>query len=326
MQSRQKVAIIGAGIAGITCARFLQDAGIEVVIYEKSRGIGGRLATRRTAKDLSFDHGAPYFTARSTGFRKFLDASGGGAILSWRPRNAGTGEQGGDWLVSAPGMNSFLRQAAGDLDVRFGATVAGIEASRDGWRLMLGAASDVGSFDRVIITSPAEQAMALTPFSPRLQASLSSIRMSPCWALMLSLMGRSEVVSDVLHHPSSDIACLARNSVKPGRSGAPETWVAHAGPDWSRQNLELEKEAACLRLIEAALPLLGLRPANIAYADAHRWRYANVEQPAGEAFLSDETGCVLVCGDGCLGPGVEAAFRSASALAEFLAPQLACQP
>lgn len=326
MRTKPRTAIIGAGIAGITCARSLQEAGIGSVLFEKSRGIGGRLATRRLANDLTFDHGAQYFTAQSADFRRFLDVWGAGAVLPWHPRGRGNTGTESDWLVSVPGMNGFLRQAASGLDVRFESAVTAVERSNDRWKLKLNAAADVETFDRVIITAPAEQAIALTPFSQALQASLSTIRMSPCWAIMFALKTSSGAAPDVLYRPSSDISWIARNSGKPWRAPDAEAWVAHASPNWSRQHLELDKETALARLLEQTLPLLGLKPADITYADAHRWRFARVEQPAGEAFLSDETGTVFVCGDGCLGPRVEAAFQSASALATFIASEAGLKP
>ncbi len=59
-----KVAVIGAGISGLMCARTLADHGCDVSVFEKSRGVSGRMSTRRVDDSLSFDHGAQYFTAR----------------------------------------------------------------------------------------------------------------------------------------------------------------------------------------------------------------------------------------------------------------------
>ena len=62
------IAIIGAGLSGLTCARRLQDQGHCVTVYEKSHAVSGRMSTRQT--DLGgFDHGAQYFTASSAAFK-----------------------------------------------------------------------------------------------------------------------------------------------------------------------------------------------------------------------------------------------------------------
>lgn len=318
MEHSPKIAVVGAGMAGIACARHLETLGLRPAVFEKSRGIGGRLATRRTANSLAFDHGAQYFTARSAEFRAFIDTCGPEAISAWRPRGGGEPALGGDWLVSLPGMNGFLKQAAEGLEVRTETTVRGIERFKDGWRLHFDGSAGDDLFDFVIVTAPAPQAMALTPFSPRLQKSLASIRMAPCWALMLALTTPSEIDQDVLRQPSPEIAWLARNSGKPGRSSAVETWVAHADPAWSQDNLELEKVAVLSRLVEAALACLGSNGSDVMHADVHRWRFARVERASDEPFLRDETGTLLVCGDGCLGPRVESAYLSGFAAAAFI--------
>ena len=68
----KRIAIIGAGLAGLTCGKALQQAGHDVVIFEKSRGIGGRLATRR-AEPFYFDHGVAAFTASDDAFQGFVN-------------------------------------------------------------------------------------------------------------------------------------------------------------------------------------------------------------------------------------------------------------
>ena len=64
-----KIAIIGSGIAGLSAARELRQNGVDVYLYEKSRGVGGRMSTRY-AGDWEFDHGAQYFTAQDEDLKK----------------------------------------------------------------------------------------------------------------------------------------------------------------------------------------------------------------------------------------------------------------
>ena len=102
--STLRVAVVGAGIAGVGLARHLADAGHTVQLFDKSRGVGGRLATRRlqwvddkgVAREASFDHGAPGFTARSADFARFVDAAHrAGWLAPWAP-------------VMAPGSHTSL--------------------------------------------------------------------------------------------------------------------------------------------------------------------------------------------------------------------------
>ena len=111
-----RVAVIGAGIAGATCARTLADAGHAVQLFDKSRGVGGRLATRRIewvdedggARQASFDHGAPGFTAQSPEFIRFVEeARRAGWLSPWAPVLAPGSREAPDTLalsVPAPDM------------------------------------------------------------------------------------------------------------------------------------------------------------------------------------------------------------------------------
>lgn len=69
-----RFAVVGAGLSGLMCARTLQDHGLDVTVFEKSRGLGGRMANRRAEPNLRFDHGAQYFTARDHNFALYVQA------------------------------------------------------------------------------------------------------------------------------------------------------------------------------------------------------------------------------------------------------------
>ncbi|MGH8831163.1 MAG: FAD-dependent oxidoreductase, partial [Polaromonas sp.] len=74
--TQRHVAVVGAGIAGIACARTLAQAGHRVTVFEKNRGAGGRMATR-DSEFGGFDHGVQYFTVRDARFEKALATTRG---------------------------------------------------------------------------------------------------------------------------------------------------------------------------------------------------------------------------------------------------------
>lgn len=305
-------------MAGLACASLLAEANFSVRVFEKSRGIGGRIATRRTADGLQFDHGAQYFTATTPAFQAFTSAAHrAGTLESWLP-NGRPGKVRGDWLVGQPAMNAFLKPAAARLDVDLGTQVSDIARAQGGWALSFNGRSSVDMFDAVIVTAPAPQAQALTTASPLLQKQLDAVEMAPCWALMLAADATVMAGPSVLEAPHPDIAWMARNACKPGREQYPETWIVHASTPWSVRHLETQPDVAVARLRQIALPLAGLRDDRILHAAAHRWRYARTMKPAGAPFLSDETGTLLAAGDWCLGPRVENAFESGRAAADFI--------
>ena len=116
--STPRVAVIGAGISGLILARTLADAGVAVTVFEKSRGVGGRMATRRTQDGLRFDHGAQYFTVRDPRSQRFLNAwQADGIVQPWKGRivslRNGTVEYEKtptNRFVAGPGMNAVCKQ------------------------------------------------------------------------------------------------------------------------------------------------------------------------------------------------------------------------
>ncbi len=127
-----RVAVIGAGIAGLVTARTLSDHGIEVCVFERSRGVGGRAATRR-ADALAFDHGAQYFTARGESFRRHLQAwIEEGCVARWSARIVKLDDSGmiseseaAERFVAVPGASALAGYLAKDVNVRTGCEIAG---------------------------------------------------------------------------------------------------------------------------------------------------------------------------------------------------------
>ena len=309
-----RIGIIGAGLAGLSCAHELRRGGFDVTIFEKSRGIGGRIATRRTPEDLRFDHGAQFFTVRSKAFRHFL----AGAVKRWDA--VGEFDQTRDWFIGTPDIKSFLRPVAKPLDIWLNTPVTGLSRDGEKWIIETDETTYDG-FDRVILTAPAPQTQSLTQFSEHLQGQLSKVEMSPCWTLMVAFLDPVDRDFDVKKMTQGPIDWLARNSSKWGRKETPDCWVAHASAAWSSEHLELDREQILNKLLPEVYDILGQGEDDLLYFSAHRWRYANVVQPLGEAFISDETGTLFGAGDWCLGSCVEHAFKSGYELATHIRSQ-----
>ncbi len=311
-----RIAVIGAGIAGLACAATLRDAGITVEVFEKSRGLGGRIATRRT-DGPSFDHGAQYVTAHGPEFQGYLArAVASGHAGDWHPHGS-FDEQPLRRRVGSPGMSALVRPLADGLEIHFACRVEGLAREAGAWRLSLGDGRRAGPFTGVAVTAPAPQARALT--GDQEAAALAEVRMAPCWAVMAAFEAPLETPFDAVRPDLPPLAWAARNASKPGRDRQPDSWVLHAAPVWSRDRLEDDPAAVAPALLAAFEALAGAPLPPVRYIAAHRWRYAMVEAPLGRSHLFDrETGLGLA-GDWCLGPRVEAAFDSGRALAKAFA-------
>jgi len=312
------VAVVGAGIAGLVCARELTAAGRIVTVFDKGRSAGGRLATRRLPL-VGIDHGAQYVTATDPSFQSYIElAESAGVVAPWWPRirNGAAGPTADrPWYVGVPGMSSLARPLATGLDIRQQVRIAGIEYSRTGWSLLSVSGDTLGPFDTLVLAVPAPQACDLCEDYPDIVARLASIEMVPCWAAMLAVADRVELAYDVDLAPGRELIWMARNSSKPGRAAGHETWVLHAGAEFSARRLDAVEADVGLELLAVFRELTGCTHA-ARLALAHCWRYARTATPLGEPCLWDSSLRLGICGDWCLGARLEASWSSARALAQ----------
>lgn len=317
------IAVIGAGISGLACARVLAGRGRHVVVLDKGRAPGGRMSTRRQ-DGRAFDHGAQHFTARGHAFVHEVDSwRRAGIAAEWDAR-VRVLERGSVRLcasspkrhVGVPGMDAVPRYLARGLDVRCEVAITELEPAGSAWRLVSSTGERLGPFDEVVVALPAPQAAALlSAAAPALAARASRAPMQPCWAAMVELTEPLDVGFDAAFVHASPLAWVARESSKPGRA-AGERWLLHASGEWSARNLERDPEVVArtmLAAFESALATTGLRTIHLV---AHRWRYALAELGPRVAapYLRDDSIGVSACGDWCGEPRVEGAWTSGAAL------------
>ena len=343
---QRHIAVIGAGMAGVVCARTLVQAGHRVSLFEKSRGFGGRMATRHTEFG-DFDHGAQYFTVRDPRFVTLLKTVPALA-RPWSANTVRVLDELGHVLASAPppseahfvgapSMNTLVRHWAQPLndgslsaDTLLETRVTHIErdaldATR--WQLRTEGPADAqhvyGGFDQVVLALPNVQADSLLRASgllPALREAMAHVTVAPCWTLMvaypnamqpgLSHLGPHWNAARSTHHR---ISWLARESSKPGRSPI-ERWTIQASPAWSAEHLEDDADRVKAKMLKGFAQITGIR-AEPGHAVTHLWRYAQTQQPLGQPFLWDAEAGIGLCGDWCLGHRVENAFVSGLELA-----------
>lgn len=318
--NRPRVAVIGAGMTGVTCARGLKAAGYDVTLLDKGRGPGGRLSTRRTETGAVFDHGAQYIMPQGEAFRTVLmDLVESGQAALWKPSFADSRARAdGDWIVGLPGMNGVIKAMADGLDLATQARVERAIRDEDGWRLITSSNAEMGPYDIVVSTIPAPQAAHLFgPVAGPLNG-IDDVKIAPTWTLLLGFAEHVGAPFDVWWSFDHTLAFAARMGSKPGRSELPDCWTVHAGSVFSRCHLEEEEPTVREELIGAFKDLIGNRLPVILYAAAHRWRYATTISPLGEPFMARCDDTLYIAGDWCLGSGIEAAFESGAAVAQVL--------
>ncbi|MFP5402647.1 MAG: NAD(P)/FAD-dependent oxidoreductase [Gammaproteobacteria bacterium] len=319
-------AVVGAGIAGLSCARALSAAGVRVTVLEKSRGPAGRMSTRR-GEGWACDHGAQYFTARDPRFQaEVAHWLAAGVAARWQPRLTVFGADGqreavggaGAALVrhvGTPRMTAPARHLAEGLDLRLQATVNALHCYDHGWEL---ATAEHGllpeAFDGVLLAVP-----LLQPVAPGLAAIAGAARMQGCWALMARFDAPLALDFDAAFVNDGPLRWIARDTSKPGRAGM-ETWTLHASAEWSEAHIEDTPERVASALIAAFRALGGEVPV---VWSAHRWRYAITESAVAEGYVWRAEDGIGLCGDWLHGGRVEGAWLSGRALAHCVLAETA---
>lgn len=327
------VAVIGAGVSGLSCARQLQQAGFAVTVFEQSDVVGGRLATRRTEIG-GFDYGAQYCTARSAAFTHELeDWQRASVIAPWDGMLVAQPERRGavrsDTLrrhVGVPGMSAIASHLAEGMDVRLEQRINRLErlgsGTRAGWILKRaadphdfeGLEITEGIYDVVVAAVPAALAVELLAPAQKIGSAARQVLFAPCWSLMLGFVQPVDAPFDAAVIGGPRLNWIARDSSKPGRR-AGERWVAHAGPLWSEEHRTDDPADVRTKLVKAFMEATGgtIQPV---YAAVYRWHWGMPTSSLSEPFLWDSKLRLGACGDWCGGASLEQAWLSGRALAQ----------
>ena len=309
--------VVGAGIAGITAARKMVAAGFSVCLLDKSRGLGGRFATRRI-EGQSFDHGAQFFTSRGKVFRaevqNWVEA---GIARPW------FGKPGDERFCGVGGMNQLAKELSAGLDVRRGQKVEWVRFSHGVWSVR----SNQGVFQgyRLLLTNPAPQAIELLETSEAGNCNefidtLHLIKYEKCISLMLLLgseLGLSEcgIIQSEIEEP---ISTITETSVK-GITDLPGI-VIQSGPEFAEKNFTASTNTVFKRLTDALPISVNLEVKGMS---VQKWRFAKRKNHALECFFNqDESNFLWHSGDGYNAPRIEGAFLSGERVAESIISSL----
>ncbi len=297
--ARERVAVIGAGASGLACAARLQELSRDVVVFEKSRDIGGRLASRRV-QGWRWNHGAPRAEGMGTQCQSLADHLVANGSADWA----------GDALVGTPDMRELLRPLAADMAIELRCAVDRVELLDGGVVTVAGRL-----FDRVVIAVPAPQAVALLQRSEiAVPAAIRGVAMLPRWTLILGLMAHCTSLGGISDHVVARVIPQSNPAQRDGQA-----WIVQATDQWSQAHLELPASLAAARLLDHLRELSEAPLPPATYCVAHRWRYAQTRRPLGEPAVTCADRRVSLCGDWCLGAMAADACRRGTFLAQAIA-------
>jgi len=312
------VIVVGAGLAGATAARLLVAAGHAVAVFDKGRGPGGRLSTRRV-DDAAFDHGAIALQAQGD-FSEWLAEA----------EQAGAAARMGTAWVGVPGMNALVQHALGPVRPRWGITVAALQRAGGRWIARDREGQPLAVATGLVLAIPPPQAIALIEAGRShgsgdataavalgaLCAALGDAQHDPVWAALLRVsaaaaarlrIGASGAGGGVVDGPLQRVSL---DDAKPGRADAGQV-VLHARSDWSIAHLDDDAEAVADRLVAASIDALPINASEVVSAVAHRWRYALPVR--GCRLTGDDALRIALAGDAIgweAGAGVPAAAQA----------------
>ena len=345
-----RLAIIGAGVAGLATAWSLRASHTAVTVFEKSRGYSGRAATRRRA-DLCYDHGANYFKTPTPELERLVrDELPSDELVAierdvWTFDASGT-VQPGDPASNAEskwtyrqGINTLGKQLAGQAaaDVRLQTQIERVERTDDGWRLIDTSGTVHGSFDGVVLTPPAPQTQDIVRASSMLPdvrdallSGLGQAAYTSQFTLVLGYDRRLPRPGDFYALLNTDrdhaIAWLGFEEDKPGHiPDGQSVLILQMAPDWTEAHFEVAHDALVQEAARLAEDLLGTRCMDPAWSDSQRWRYALPTAAADDTTLQKaETEGIFVTGDALVGKGrvhraLEEGLRCAGRVQSYLA-------
>lgn len=314
------IAVIGAGVAGLTCAKQLQDRGFDVVVLDKSRGLGGRVATRRL-HNTRVDHGLPFweiqgpFSSKLTqglAAKKLLQPWGD-RLYQMRDDNSLVRLPSAQRYITPDGINAIAKVLAARLKVQrqFRAIKLTVDPAAQIWHI--DSENDSIQAQGVVLAIPAPQAIdLLTASALDILPKLHEVSFHPCITVMAGYDRNCPALGwqALQLKGDRDLAWIIRDSSKYHHSPQ-ATFVFHSTPEFAQNYLDATNlKPAQTKLLHAAQPI---QPefASPQWIQTHRWRYARTHQPLNQPYLLTQTPLPLICcGDWCLGDSVEAALQS----------------
>ena len=321
---RKNIAIIGSGLSGITIASELKKK-FNVEIFEKSRGVGGRMSTRKELPFI-FDHGAQFFKITKTDFMNFVsELLSERVILPWKFKLAhfegirltkikiiGNEDK---FFVGVPNMDSIIKYLAKKIDVMINTKIEKIIKKKNDWFLYDQNNKSYGKYDWVILTLPAEQSRELISKTISFYPLLKKIKMKGCFSLMIGMNDPVILDYDAAIIKDSDVAWLAINSSKPFRTEK-YSLLINSSYDFAAKNISSPKEKIINHLLDTTSVVINRQIPESAMIRLHQWRYVEAEKHPDDNFFIDPQNKIGICGDWFVNSRVEGAFISASNLSK----------
>lgn len=323
MSKVSSVAIIGAGLAGLTCATALKGLIPSVKVFEKSIFPGGRISRFR-AGEYEFNHGAQYFTVNNPLFWNIVSAwQSEGIVRPWdgwivelEKGQVSNSDMATQAFVGYPRMQIVAENLAQNCDLTVSCNISELEKQSDGgWRIFNERGDYLGAFDIVIISTTANEVSNLCRGVPSISVLADRVDMTVCWSGMFAFEPRLDLPFDAAHVLNSPLSWISRYQLA-GQQDKFDCWVLHASPEWSQLYAASYRGRVMHALLQSFWEAVDLPEMKAVSSSVHCWKHAVPINPINEDSLFDETEAIGACGDWCTAPRIEGAVLSGFSMAD----------
>jgi renalase len=323
VNNSSSVAVIGAGMAGLTCATALQGMVERVTVFEKNIFPGGRIG-RFQAGEYEFNHGAQFFTVNNPLFWNIVSAwQSDGIVRPWdgwivelQKGQVINSDMATQRFVGVPRMQAIVENLVRHCELKTSSNIAELERGEGGgWRLFNERGDYQGAYDVVIIATAAQQVADLCHAVPAIAHAADGVDMTVCWSAMFAFADRLGLPYDAAFVLDSPLSWISRYQHAERKHGA-DCWVLHATPEWSQKYAASYRGRVMSALLDAFWEATDLDAHKPESASVHCWKHALPINPISEDSLFDETQGLGACGDWCTAPRIEGAVLSGFSMAD----------
>ena len=301
----KEVAIVGAGMCGLTLSSMLSAVLRSAVVLEKSKGVGGRLATRRDG-DATYDHGAAFYVDSDS------------ETLQWHPRwqenekaIAWYEEGQRKYFCGVKGMTVLAKDLAEGQNILLNEKVTHFRKSENGFQIFC-ESGKVVTAQKIVLTCPLPQSLQILSASKiSFPDSLKNISYAPAIVGLFELEADPNLYNFNLLRPGSAIFTIANNQAKGISKNLALTIVMN--DFWSEQHFNLE-DAAVLEKVKIELKNHFKGACKINKSQIKKWRYSQPKMIYPELFIALEEEMIFLAGDAFGGGSIAGAVRSAKAV------------
>lgn len=320
------VAVVGAGMAGLSAARLLQDNDFVVKIFEKTPSPGGRMASMQLA-EKSFDTGSSIFSVTHPGFRaevrRLMQHQ---RIAVWKHKNliGDTRTQnrvGVQSWIAVPSMQAFAELLSQKLECHYNISINKLERRDGGWVIYDTNNASLGFYDQLILAIPSTQAAALLKTVSGLPSKLANLiktmpMMQPMWSSIAIFDQPLKIAHESITISDKNISFACRENKKLGRQMELDSWVIHSSTEFASLHPNISRDDIARMQVKSLLEYFSLPMQEPIATTAVFWPYATAQKPFGQYYALHHN--IGLCGDWCLGTRLEDAYVSGTSLASSL--------